>query len=731
MHLARDAGPYGRRRDAAVIERLRGADVAVHATGSPYTVMPGTVRKADGQPYRVFTPFSRAWADAAHRRRTGASPDVDWRTICSDPLPAAPEHAPELPAIGEAARRTAGTSSSTARSRRTPRIATALTTTGTSELSADLRWGVVHPSRLLDRHAPRQARPVRHRAGLAGVLRRRAAAPAPSRRGTTWIATMDAMAVDTDAAAPTAVRALGDRHAPASRSSMPACASCCATGWMHNRVRMVTASFLVKDLHLPWWWGARHFLRAPRRRRPGVEQPRLAVGGRHRHRRRAVLPRVQPRRAGGAVRSRRRLHPPVGARSWPASPTRGDPRAGRRRPPRGYPAPIVDHRAERVEALRRYALSVTGPQATTTVRRALALGSLECQPTFTSRSGRRSVLDERKTAILRAVVQEYIATAQPVGSTHDRQRARGAVSARPRCATRWPCSSRRATSSSRTRRPGGSPPTRATASSSTTSPRPGRLDAAATAAGRRVLRHRPRRARGDAPPDQPPARRSSRTTPPWSSARAPSAPSCARCSSSGCRRSRHRRRGAVATARSRSATIELPTDTSDDRLAAATAHLAGALVGQHARPGADRAARAATPASTRCAPPALDGAASTAPADGDRLRRRRVVDGPGVRRGRHGAQGAAHPRAAVRRRVAACATSSTAACRWPSAPSTASSRSSACSRGRRAGRRRRRARRHGRRARPDPDELPAGAGRRRGRQRAARRQPVDGAARAG
>ena len=31
--------------------------------------------------------------------------------------------------------------------------------------------------------------------------------------------------------------------------------------WMHNRVRMIVASFLVKDLHLPWWWGARHFMR--------------------------------------------------------------------------------------------------------------------------------------------------------------------------------------------------------------------------------------------------------------------------------------------------------------------------------------------------------------------------------------------------------------------------------------------------------------------------------------
>jgi deoxyribodipyrimidine photo-lyase len=31
------------------------------------------------------------------------------------------------------------------------------------------------------------------------------------------------------------------------------------TGYMHNRVRMITASFLVKDLHLSWRWGERYF----------------------------------------------------------------------------------------------------------------------------------------------------------------------------------------------------------------------------------------------------------------------------------------------------------------------------------------------------------------------------------------------------------------------------------------------------------------------------------------
>ena len=32
------------------------------------------------------------------------------------------------------------------------------------------------------------------------------------------------------------------------------------TGFMHNRVRMIVASFLVKDLHLPWQRGAEWFL---------------------------------------------------------------------------------------------------------------------------------------------------------------------------------------------------------------------------------------------------------------------------------------------------------------------------------------------------------------------------------------------------------------------------------------------------------------------------------------
>ncbi|MSP18112.1 MAG: deoxyribodipyrimidine photo-lyase [Bdellovibrionales bacterium] len=32
------------------------------------------------------------------------------------------------------------------------------------------------------------------------------------------------------------------------------------TGWMHNRVRMIVASFLTKDLHVDWRWGQKYFM---------------------------------------------------------------------------------------------------------------------------------------------------------------------------------------------------------------------------------------------------------------------------------------------------------------------------------------------------------------------------------------------------------------------------------------------------------------------------------------
>jgi deoxyribodipyrimidine photo-lyase len=33
------------------------------------------------------------------------------------------------------------------------------------------------------------------------------------------------------------------------------------SGWMHNRLRMIVAMFLTKNLFLDWRWGGRHFMR--------------------------------------------------------------------------------------------------------------------------------------------------------------------------------------------------------------------------------------------------------------------------------------------------------------------------------------------------------------------------------------------------------------------------------------------------------------------------------------
>ena len=70
---------------------------------------------------------------------------------------------------------------------------------------------------------------------------------------------MDALTVDTDAAARARFAAWCD-----GRTGFPivdaGMRQLLGDGWMHNRVRMIVGSFLVKDLHLPWQWGSTFFL---------------------------------------------------------------------------------------------------------------------------------------------------------------------------------------------------------------------------------------------------------------------------------------------------------------------------------------------------------------------------------------------------------------------------------------------------------------------------------------
>ena len=74
-------------------------------------------------------------------------------------------------------------------------------------------------------------------------------------------------------------------------------------GYMHNRARLITASFLVRDLRIDWRAGARHYLRLARRRRRRQQRRQLAVGRRH-----GSEPPSQ-RRAFNPLRQARRFDP--------------------------------------------------------------------------------------------------------------------------------------------------------------------------------------------------------------------------------------------------------------------------------------------------------------------------------------------------------------------------------------------------------------------------------------
>ena len=65
VHVSEDFAPFGGGATSAVRAAL--GEVPLVATGSPYLVSPGRVTKDDGTPYKVFTPFCRAWREHGWR----------------------------------------------------------------------------------------------------------------------------------------------------------------------------------------------------------------------------------------------------------------------------------------------------------------------------------------------------------------------------------------------------------------------------------------------------------------------------------------------------------------------------------------------------------------------------------------------------------------------------------------------------------------------------------------
>jgi len=260
VYAESDATPYARRRDAALEAHL-----PMRWAGGPWALPPEWVVKPNGQPYSVFTPFSKAWK-ARPERPALAEPPAWLPAAPADLLSLPPPAAPALglfpPGEAEARRRlddfAAGPIYAYADRR------DRLDYDGSARLSPYLRLGMLS-------------------AGRAVAAARRAIQAAPdaaARAGAeTWLNELiwrefylhllyHYPQARRENFRPLTVRWQNDPAAFAAwrdgRTGYPvvdaAMRQLAALGWMHNRARMIAASFLTKDLLIDWRWGERVFM---------------------------------------------------------------------------------------------------------------------------------------------------------------------------------------------------------------------------------------------------------------------------------------------------------------------------------------------------------------------------------------------------------------------------------------------------------------------------------------
>jgi deoxyribodipyrimidine photo-lyase len=354
VHVSEDFAPYGRRRDDRVQSALGG--VPLVATGSPYLVSPGRVTKDNGEPYKVFTPFFARWRELGWRSAAQSTPkSARWVDPTQLGKRAAPVDIPDPGvdidlAAGEAAAKQQWKKfvdkglEDYGDERNRPDH------DGTSRMSAHLKFGTIHPRTMaadLDqRHAGARAylRELAFRDFYAAVLHHW-----PDSSWWNWNRDFDAIKIDDGKEAEQRFEAwkAGKTGFPIVDAGMRQLRD---TGYMHNRVRMIVASFLVKDLHLPWQWGARWFLDqlvdGDMANNQHGWQWSAGCGTDAAPYFRVFNPSTQAEKFDPAGHYVRRW---VGELAGV-----DDVRLTKSERPSEYPEPIVDHSAERSEALRRY-----------------------------------------------------------------------------------------------------------------------------------------------------------------------------------------------------------------------------------------------------------------------------------------------------------------------------------------------------------------------------------------
>jgi len=354
VHVTRDCGPYGCARDATVEQALGQVDFV--RTGSPYAVSPGRVRTRAGEPHRVYGAYYRAWMDHGWPAPASSDPrKVRWAELESERLPDEPElpTAMMLPPAGEAAALESLRSFGADRLLRYEQDRDRPDLDATSKLSAHLKFGTLHPRTVLaglGNGDERFRRELAWREFYGAVL---AAWPDSARlafdqrlAGLEW-----------------SEGTLADGHFEAwstGRTGYPmvdaGMRQLAKTGFMHNRLRMVTASFLVKDLHIDWVRGARHFMRmlidGDLASNQHGWQWTAGTGTDAAPYHRVLNPVTQAKRFDPDGQYVRRWVPELAELDVPEI---FEPWKARGGPPSGYPDPIVDHATERRAALELYA----------------------------------------------------------------------------------------------------------------------------------------------------------------------------------------------------------------------------------------------------------------------------------------------------------------------------------------------------------------------------------------
>ena len=256
VHVTQDYAPYGVARDKKVEEN----GIKLIKTGSIYAVAPGRVRKPDDTNYRVYTPFYKKWLEHGWRAPAPkpsvlkfAQPQEADRKFPDTAKPAGADiqEAGEVAALArwEAFRKNALAQYDEARN--IPGIP------GTSRLSPHLRWGEIHPRTLLaqlDKTAAHDVyrKEIAWREFYADVLHHY---PETSRE---YYSPKFAQMRYEEPGDSYQAWCEGKTGFPIVDAGMRQLR---VEGWMHNRVRMIVASFLVKDLHLEWQHGANFFMK--------------------------------------------------------------------------------------------------------------------------------------------------------------------------------------------------------------------------------------------------------------------------------------------------------------------------------------------------------------------------------------------------------------------------------------------------------------------------------------